>query len=235
MLEARFIKKRRYCAIDIDLCCNSGQLIALTGPSGSGKTTIIRTLAGLEKPDSGRIYFNGSPWYDGQEKCWLPTRKRKVGYVFQEHTLFPHLKVAGNIGFNCRSRKRIKELLEMLGISHLADSMPHQISGGEKQRVALAQALASDPQVLLLDEPFSALDHRTRLRLQQELKKLKTHLKIPMVFVTHDREEASFLGDAQLILSAGCQHTESPEVSSGNSLSLPGFARHSAPCASHPL
>lgn len=235
MLEARIIKKRKYCTIDIDLCCKSGRLVDLTGPSGTGKTTIIRTLAGLEKPDGGRITFNGSPWYDENDNCWLPTRKRRVGYVFQEHTLFPHLKVAGNVGFNCRDTGRVKELLAMLGISHLADSMPHQISGGEKQRAALAQALASDPQVLLLDEPFSALDHNTRLRLRREIKKLKSNLDIPIVLVTHDREEASFLGDSHLVLSGENLNQEVPAMKKDYICAFPGLVRKPAPFASHPL
>lgn len=237
MLEAHIFKKRKHCTVDVNFCCQKGEILALTGESGTGKTTIIRILAGLEKPDSGRILFNNYPWYDDKQKnCGLPTRKRKVGYVFQEHALFPHLSIVENVGFACGDMEKVKDLLSLLGIYHLADSMPHQVSGGEKQRAALAQALASDPQVLLLDEPFSALDHTTRLLLQQVMKRLKESLDIPMVLVTHDRDEADFLGDAHLLLSSEKQPSQISEPA-GNKrkLCLPGFAKQPVPCASHLL
>jgi molybdate transport system ATP-binding protein len=195
MLDVRITNKRSFCTIDIDFQCAGGKLTALTGPSGAGKTTIIRALAGLEKPDSGRISFGETSWFNSADKTWVPARARKVGYVFQEHTLFPHLNIEKNVGFSCRDRSRVHELLEILGIRHLAEMMAHQVSGGERQRAALAQALASDPQVLLLDEPFSALDTITRIRLREELKRLKNQLNIPVILVTHDLEEADCLAD----------------------------------------
>lgn len=200
MLKGRIIKQQGHLAIDVSFHCERGSLLALTGPSGAGKTTIIRMLAGLEKPDSGRILFDENAWFDSNSKQFIKTRMRKIGYVFQEHTLFPHLDVAKNVGYSCDDKSRIEELLSTMGIAHLASRKPCQISGGERQRAAIAQALASDPQVLLLDEPFSALDIQTRIRLRNELKLLKSRLDIPVIFVTHDLEEAGFLADTVIEL-----------------------------------
>ena len=209
MLEGRIVKKRGHFTIDISFTCENGKLLALTGSSGAGKTTVIRALAGLNKPDRGQIVYDKKVWFDGA-KIWVPARDRRIGYVFQEHTLFPHLNVEKNVGFSCKNKTRITELLEMLGIRHLALKKPHQISGGERQRAAFAQALASDPQVLLLDEPFSALDAVTRVRLRQELKRLKSQLDIPIVFVTHDLEEASYLADK--IVELPCPRTQTQNL-----------------------
>lgn len=203
MLDVHIVKQRGHVGIDISFSCEEGRLLALTGPSGCGKTTIIRTLAGLERPDSGHISFKQKDWYNSTKKIFLQPRRRKVGYVFQEHTLFPHLTVRNNIGFACRDEQRVTELLELLRIRHLEDSSPQQISGGERQRAALAQALASEPEVLLLDEPFSALDGLTRKRLHRELSSLKNRLGIPIILVTHDLEEARELGDHHVCLEQG--------------------------------
>ncbi len=200
MLKGRVVKQCGHFTIDVEFQCDRGSLLALTGPSGAGKTTIIRMLAGLEKPDTGHIEFDGEDWFDSAAKIDTPARMRKVGYVFQEHTLFPHLTIEKNAGYSCRDKTRVKELLTMLGISHLARRMPCQISGGERQRAALAQALASDPGALFLDEPFSALDATTRIRLREELKRLKNRLDIPVVLVTHDLEDADYLADRVISL-----------------------------------
>lgn len=203
MLDVHIVKQLGHVGIDISFSCEEGRLLALTGPSGCGKTTIIRTLAGLERPDSGHISFKQRDWYNSTKQIFLQARKRKVGYVFQEHTLFPHLTVRNNIGFACRDEQRVTELLELLRIRHLEDSSPQQISGGERQRAALAQALASDPEVLLLDEPFSALDSITRNRLRGELGNLKNRLQIPIILVTHDLDEARQLADHHICLEQG--------------------------------
>ncbi len=203
MLEAHVVKKRDRFIVDVRLRCPDGDLLVLTGPSGSGKTTVIRALAGLERPDGGSIRYRQKTWFSARERILLKARQRKVGYVFQEHTLFPHLNVEKNVAYGCRDPQRVGELLAMLRISHLADKRPQQISGGERQRAALAQALASAPDVLLLDEPFSALDNTTRHRLRLELKRLQHHLRIPIIMVTHDLDEARQLGDHHIRLHRG--------------------------------
>ncbi len=203
MLDIHFLIRRGHVSIDINFSCDDGRLLALTGPSGCGKTTIIRALAGLERPDSGHIRYKKKNWFNSTRNIFLQPRKRKVGYVFQEHTLFPHLTIRKNIAFACKDPNLVTELLELLRIRHLEDSSPQQISGGERQRTALAQALASNPDVLLLDEPFSALDGPTRKRLCRELSTMKEQFGIPIILVTHDLEEASQLGDHHICLEQG--------------------------------
>jgi len=202
-LEAHLVKRLPQFTIDVELACAAGELLALVGPSGAGKTSIIRMLAGLETPDTGRIRYDRQDWFDAGGKTDLPPQQRRLGYVFQEHTLFPHLTVEKNIAFAARMPGRVDELLDLFGIADLRRRKPKQISGGERQRVALAQALASDPQLLLLDEPFSALDVLTRKQLRKELKSLKTTLGIPILLVTHDLDEAMYLADHVLPIDRG--------------------------------
>ena len=228
MLEGRLIKECDHFRIDVELACEPGRILVLTGPSGSGKTTIIRMLTGLERADEGYLLYHGQAWFDSRKNICIPTRKRRVGYVFQEHSLFPHLNILQNVGFSCPDRGRAAKYLEMMGISHLSSRKVHQVSGGERQRAALAQSLASEPKVLFLDEPFSALDGLTRSRLCCELKKLKSRLHIPIVLVTHNNEEARYLGDKQIALPF--RPVEERFVPQGcEPVTLPG------PCASHPL
>ena len=160
-LEVMISKQLPEFMIDIDFSCDDGRLVALTGPSGAGKTTIIRCIAGLEQPDQGRIHYNGHCWFDSSRGIMQAARNRGIGYVFQEHTLFPHLNIAGNVAFACSDHGQVNDLLKTFGIDRLGHRYPHQVSGGERQRAALAQALASNPKVLLLDEPVSALDPET--------------------------------------------------------------------------
>ncbi|OCC14933.1 Molybdenum transport ATP-binding protein ModC [Dissulfuribacter thermophilus] len=222
-LKVKIYKKLSGFDIDISFSCPNGSLLALIGPSGAGKTTIVRSIAGLERPDSGFIACNGIVWSDTKKGIWVPPQKRRLGYVFQEYSLFPHLTVEKNIAFAADDLKEVEELIELLGIGHLRRRKPHQISGGERQRVALAQALARKPSVLLLDEPFSALDIATRQKLREELKSLKGRLSIPIVMVTHDLNEAQFLADEMLPIEQGkmapewlsrflstCWHGDSP-------------------------
>lgn len=234
MLESKIMKQCGHFAIHIDFTCEAGQILVLTGPSGAGKTTIIRMLAGLESPDKGRITFDNTVWFDSDKKRMIPVRKRKVGYVFQEHTLFPHLTIEKNVGFSCPDQKRVRELLAVMGIEHLASRKIYQVSGGERQRAALAQALASEPKVLLLDEPFSALDSATRSRLCRELKKMKSRLAIPIVLVTHNAEEARYLGDKHIVLPSPVVPVAEPQVF-GDECYGTCLAMQPGPCASHQL
>lgn len=181
--------------LEVSFTCRRGTLNVLIGPSGAGKTTIIRMIAGLERPDEGRIAYNGETWVDVERGLFLPPQKRRLGYVFQEYTLFPHLSVYKNVAFAATDEGDIERLLKLFGIWHLRDHRPNRISGGERQRCAICQNLARRPQALLLDEPFSALDVDIRKKLRQELKALKEKLSIPIIHVTHDLSEALYLGD----------------------------------------
>lgn len=181
----------------------------LFGASGSGKTTILRCLAGLERPDRGHICFGGQVWSDSEQKVFLPARERRVGLVPQDYGLFPHLTVVGNIGYGLskmnavESRRRVGEMLDWLGLQGLEKRLPGEISGGQQQRVALARALAPHPRLLLLDEPLSALDQPTRMRLRRELRGLLEEAGVPAILVTHDRQEATSLGDDIIVMHEG--------------------------------
>lgn len=194
-LDVRIKKQLTHFALDVAFSCGPGRLLALVGPSGSGKTTIIRIIAGLERPDAGRIALNGEAWTDTSARTTLPVRKRGVGYVFQEFTLFPNLNIYDNAAFAARDRKLVDDLLRMFDIWPLRNSKPHLVSGGERQRCAICQALAREPRVLLMDEPFSALDALSRRKLREMMKSVKGELRIPIVHVTHDIREALFLAD----------------------------------------
>ena len=167
--------------------------IALVGPSGAGKTSVLRSVAGLVRPQSGRIALEDDVWFDSERGIFKPPDERRVGLVFQEYALFPHMTVRQNVLYG--GPKRADEYLERFRISHLAKARPGELSGGERQRVALARALARDPGVLLLDEPLSALDAHTKVAVRGELQELLRELGLPALLVTHDYEDAAALAD----------------------------------------
>lgn len=189
--------------LDVSFTVGAKELKVLIGPSGAGKSTIIRLIAGLERPDEGYITYNGETWIDTERGVFLPTQKRGIGFVFQDYTLFPHLSVYKNVAFSAPDEDEIKRLLRLFGILHLKDFMPHKISGGERQRCAICQNLARKPGILLLDEPFSALDAENRRKLRRELITLKNELSIPIIHVTHDINEALVLGDDIISIARG--------------------------------
>jgi iron(III) transport system ATP-binding protein len=191
---------------DVGLEVESGTVVALLGPSGCGKTTLLRIIAGLERPDAGTVVV-GDRVVAG-DGAWVPPEKRRVGMVFQDWALFPHMTVERNIGYGIGKREpdragRIAEALELVGLTGLGDRMPGTLSGGQQQRVALARALAPRPSVLLLDEPFSNLDTALRVQVRAEVHALLIELGVTSVFVTHDQDEAFVLGDHVAVMSGG--------------------------------
>ena len=182
----------------------------LFGPSGCGKTTTLRSIAGLLQPDGGRIVNDGEVFFDAAGKIFIPPRQRRIGYMFQDFALFPHMSVYRNIWYGVRdhdreTRQMYEKLTSLLKIGHLAERSPGQLSGGEKQRVALARALMAQPKILLLDEPLSSLDTETRLEVRNELREMQRIWNIPFILVTHDPDEARFLGDQVLYMQKGRQ------------------------------
>jgi molybdate transport system ATP-binding protein len=202
-LSIHLRKRLPHFDLRLDLTCPRGRLTAIVGPSGAGKSTLIRLVAGLDAPDWGRIELDGRVIFDKAAGADVPTRRRRVGMVFQDYPLFSHLSVEKNVAFSCPDRARVAALLDRFGIGHLARRRPDDISGGERQRAAMCQALASDPDILLLDEPFSALDAPTRADLRRELLHQTRSLGIPVLLVTHDLCEASELGDAIFPMTDG--------------------------------
>jgi len=194
-LSIQLRKRLPHFDLRLDLSCAPGMLTAIVGPSGAGKSTLLRLIAGLETPDWGHIELGGTVLFDKAAGTDLPTRRRRVGMVFQDYPLFSHLNVAKNVAFSCSDPARVEALLRRFGISHLARRKPEDISGGERQRAAMCQTLASGPDILLLDEPFSALDALTRADLRRELLHQTRELGIPVLLVTHDLNEAVELGN----------------------------------------
>ncbi|MFN3803461.1 MAG: ABC transporter ATP-binding protein [Pyrobaculum sp.] len=190
---------------DIDLTIGDGEILAGLGPSGCGKTTLLRLVAGLEEPTSGRIYF------DGRDVTRLPTQQRNTAVVPQTWALWPHMTVFENVAYGLKLRKmpdgeirrRVGVVLELVGLSGLEGRRPYQLSGGQQQRVALARALVVEPQVLLLDEPLANLDAQLRVELREEIRKIAKKLSITTLYVTHDQEEAMAVADRIAVMNAG--------------------------------
>ncbi len=185
-------------------------VLVLFGPSGSGKTTILRSIAGLVRPDEGTIIYDRQVFFSASDRICAPPRERNIGYMFQEYALFPHMNVRKNIWYGVKKHNQAaitmyQRLMELLKIESLANRYVYQLSGGEKQRVALARALMAEPKMLLLDEPLSSLDNVTRLELQVELKQMQELWDIPFILVTHDLDEAKFLEHKILFLDKGQQ------------------------------
>ena len=225
---------------DVDISIPKGRLVALLGPSGSGKTTILRMIAGLENPDSGEI------WIDGKKVNDIPGSERGIGFVFQSYALFRYMTVYDNIAFGLRIKKvpekqikeKVNELLKLISCEGLGKRFPSQLSGGQRQRVAFARALAPNPGILLLDEPFAAIDAKVRSELRTWLREMITKLKITSIFVTHDQDEAIEVADDIIVTNQGrveqagtpkelYSHPATPFVAQfiGNSLPIKNFER----------
>ncbi|MBC8281643.1 MAG: ABC transporter ATP-binding protein [Chloroflexi bacterium] len=186
-----------------------GEVLVLFGPSGAGKSTTLRAIAGLVRPVRGHIEVGGQVVYDSDSGIWLPTHERRLGYLTQQYHLFPHLKVSANIAFGLPDQKsvgtteRVSELARLFQLDGLEDRYPWELSGGQQQRVALARALAPRPTMLLLDEPFASLDSELRRNLRRELRAMLVQSPVPVMLVTHDREEALALGDSVQVINEG--------------------------------
>ncbi|EPM6368910.1 sulfate/molybdate ABC transporter ATP-binding protein [Campylobacter jejuni] len=189
--------------LELNTCLKANEITAIFGESGAGKTTLLKIIAGLIKPEFGRIEVGDELWLDTQKNINLAIQKRKIGFVFQDYALFPNMSVKENISYAATSKQKVEEFLSLMNLENLAKIYPKNLSGGQAQRVALARALAREPQILLLDEPLSALDFKMRSFLQDELVKILQHFKITTLLVSHDLAEIYKLSHRILELSDG--------------------------------
>lgn len=207
MVDIKIFKKMHYFNLDIDFSIDKETLV-IQGPSGSGKTTILDCISGIKSPDDGDIMINNKSIFSSKNSIDIKIKDRNIGYVFQNYALFPNMSIRENISFGIKCKKTkdsdyVDYLMNVFKICHLSDRYPNQISGGEKQRVALARALAIRPEILLLDEPFSALDVNTKNIVYKEFLQLKKLWKIDIILVTHNPEEARLLGDKIINIESG--------------------------------
>ncbi len=209
MLLAHMRKKLGRLKIDVAFQSEKARVIALYGPSGAGKTSVISMIAGLIRPDSGSIRLNGAVFYDSDKKTNMVPEKRRIGYVFQDGKLFPHLTVKSNLEYGMklisRSDRKVgfDEVVSLLGIEQLLGRRPGKLSGGEKQRVAIGRALLTSPRLLLMDEPLASLDSSRKNELMPFIKKLRDQYQIPIVYVTHSQEEIFAVADGVVVMEAG--------------------------------
>lgn len=200
-------KKNVGLSLDVSFAVENG-ITVLLGASGSGKTSLLKLIAGIFAPDEGVIEVGGQTYFDSNRKINLPVQKRRVGYVFQNYALFPHLTAAQNIAYGIKresagKHEKALSILENFRLSHLEKRRPREMSGGEQQRIALARALASDPAIVLLDEPLSAVDISTRMDLLDEIDAAQKQANVPFIYVTHNEMEASRLAGQRIILEQG--------------------------------
>ena len=206
-IEVQFQVCRGDFTLEVELTIPARGVTAFFGPSGCGKTTLLRVIAGLERGVKGNLSVDGKIWQD--EQSFLPPHRRPLGYVFQEPSLFSHLTVRGNLEYGCKRLRKeerkvsLQRAVELLGIGHLLERRPHQLSGGEQQRVAIARALAVSPALLLLDEPLAALDQARKQEILPYLESLHQELEIPVLYVSHSRDEVARMADYLVLLEAG--------------------------------
>lgn len=208
MLDVRLKKDLEGFSIDVSLRLDD-ELLVLFGPSGAGKTQILKMISGLIKPDEGSVSVGPHRLFDSKSSVDIPIRNRKIGYLFQDYALFPHMTVFGNIAYAIDGplkgpgKEKVRELVSVMRLTGLEDRYPHELSGGQKQRTALARTLASDPKLLLLDEPFSALDYQVREKLRTDLVNIHRMFPVTTILVTHDLEEAFMLGKRIAVINNG--------------------------------
>lgn len=202
MLDVRIKKRLAEFTLQISFHIKSTEIVALYGHSGSGKTTTLHSIAGLVKLDDGQIKLNDRLLTENG-KSLVPVESRQIGYVFQDYALFPHRTVWENIAYGMKNEPYTKKLIDRLHIKHLLERYPHEISGGEKQRTAFIRALASEPELLLLDEPFSALDDETKLLSYAELRTVQRENNIPTLLVTHSKQDINYIADRVLVIRDG--------------------------------
>ncbi len=205
-IKKSFFKKgEEEFTLDADFSAGDG-ITVLSGASGAGKTTTLKIIAGILAPDKGTIKLDKEIFFDAEKKINLPIQKRRVGFVFQDYALFPHLSALDNVAYGVKTENKIeksREILSLFHIEHLKNRIPSEMSGGEQQRTALARALASDPRIVLLDEPLSAVDVETRRKLLDEIEFAQTRAKIPFIYVTHNEAEAKRLGTRRVTIENG--------------------------------